>query len=125
MSAALLQGVPMTTFDVDLWLDLPSRQYMRAINLARSLGAAMVRSTVVELPDRTLVNFIYEVTGLKTFAAEFKKARMLLFHGIRVPVMPLALIQRNKEAMRRPKDIVHLQAIKEMLRVRRQSRTSK
>ncbi len=27
MSAAVLQGVPVATFDVDLWLDLPSRQY--------------------------------------------------------------------------------------------------
>lgn len=25
MTAALLQGVPMTTFDVDLWINLPAR----------------------------------------------------------------------------------------------------
>ena len=48
MSAAVLQGVPVVTHDVDLWIDLPSRQYMRPVNLALRLGAKMVRNTVVE-----------------------------------------------------------------------------
>src|SRR5688500_4667779 len=42
MTGAVLQGTPVTTFDVDLWIDLLPRQYMRMINLARSLGAQMV-----------------------------------------------------------------------------------
>ena len=29
MTGAVLQGTPVTTFDVDLWIDLPPRQYMR------------------------------------------------------------------------------------------------
>ena len=36
MSGAILQGVPATTLDTDLWIDLPSRSYMRMINLARA-----------------------------------------------------------------------------------------
>jgi len=28
MTAAVLQGTPVTTFDVDLWIDLPSRRYI-------------------------------------------------------------------------------------------------
>src|SRR2546422_9519443 len=81
MSAAILQGVPVATLDVDLWLDLPSRQYLRAVNIALGQGATMVRNTVVELLDGTLVNFIFEVTGLRKFAAELRKARKLRFHG--------------------------------------------
>ena len=49
MSAANLQGVPGSTVDVELWLDLTPRDYMRAINLAVKQGAQMVRNTVVEL----------------------------------------------------------------------------
>ena len=49
MSAAILQGVPATTLDTDLWMDLPSRQYIRVLNLCRSLGAAIAANTVVEL----------------------------------------------------------------------------
>ena len=51
MSAAVLQGVPVVTHDVDLWMDLPSRQYMTPVNLAIRQGAIMVRNTVVELTD--------------------------------------------------------------------------
>src|SRR5215471_5702661 len=89
MSAAILQGVPVATFDVDLWLDLPVRKYMRAVNLAVAHGAKLVRNTVVELDDGTLVNFIFEVTGLQKFANELRKARKLSFHGLVIPVMPL------------------------------------
>ena len=119
MSAALLQGVPGSTQDIDLWLDLPSRQYMRAVNLALSLGATMVRNTVVELADGTLVNFVYEVTGLGSFSAAFRHTKKLRFHGQTVPVMPLELIRQSKEAIRRPKDLVHLQSIAETLRLTR------
>ena len=82
MSAAVLQGVPVATFDVDLWLEMSPRKYMRAINVALGAGASLVRNTVVELSDGTLVNFIYEVTGLKSFASEFRKTRRLAFHGL-------------------------------------------
>lgn len=119
MSAAILQGVPGSTQDIDLWLDLQPRQYMRVINLARSLGAQMIRNTVVELRDGTLVNFVYEVTGLRKFASEFRHAKMLLFHGRKVPVMPLERIRKSKEAIRRPKDLVHLEYIAELLRLKR------
>jgi hypothetical protein len=42
MSAAVLQGVPATTLDTDLWIDLPPRQYMRILNLCRRLGATLL-----------------------------------------------------------------------------------
>jgi hypothetical protein len=49
MSGAILQGVPATTLDTDIWIDLPSRQYMRVINLCRRHGAQMRSNTVVDL----------------------------------------------------------------------------
>ncbi len=116
MSAAVLQGVPVTTIDIDLWIDLPTRQYMRPVNIALEIGATLVRNTIVELKDGTLVNFIYEVTGLKSFGAELKKAKMLSFHGNKIPVLPLESIQRSKEATQRPKDLVHLLYIGQALK---------
>jgi hypothetical protein len=130
MSAALVQGVSGTTNDIDLWIDLPTRQYMRPVNIAVSLGAQVVRNTVVELVDGTLINFVYEVTGLKKFASEFKKAKALIFHGERIPVLPLESIQRSKQAIMRPKDALHLFLIAEALELmkrkrRRRSKTKK
>jgi hypothetical protein len=119
MSAAVLQGAPVATIDVDFWLDLPARQYMRAVNVARSLGASMVRNTIVELSDGTLVNFIYEVTGLKSFSVEFRKVKRLGFHGMRIPVMPLESIRRSKAAVMRPKDHSHILYIDQTLRLLR------
>jgi hypothetical protein len=122
MSAAVLQGVPVVTHDVDLWVDLPARQYMRVINVALRLGATMVRNTVVELSDGMLVNFIYAVTGLDGFAAELRKARHLRFHGCEILVMPLESIRKSKAAVMRDKDPAHIHAIDQVLRLRRKAR---
>jgi len=121
MSAASLQGVPGSTLDVDLWLDLSPRQYMRALNLAVREGAQVVRNTVVEVSDGTLVNFIYEVTGLPSFKSVFPKANTLKWQGVNVAVLPLELIKKSKEAIRRPKDLLHIELIKERLEVLRRS----
>jgi hypothetical protein len=125
MSAAVLQGVPVATFDVDLWLDLPVRQYMKAVRIALAHDAKMVRNTVVELADGTLVNFIFEVTGLLDFATELRKAHTLKFQGLRVPVMPLESIRKSKAAIMRPKDSAHIHYIDETLRTQRASRRGK
>jgi hypothetical protein len=122
MSAALLQGVPVVTHGVDLWIDLPPRQYMTPVNIAVRLGAKMIRNTVVELTNGMLVDFIYEVTGLSAFAAELRKSRKLKFHGCQIPVMPLESIRRSKAAVMRDKDAAHIHYINETLRLRRKSK---
>ena len=119
MSAAVLQGVPVVTHDVDLWIDLPARDYMKVMNLALRQGADMVRNTVVELKDGLLVNFIYTVDGLASFATELKKARVMKFHGCAIPVMPLESIRQSKVAMMREKDSAHIHYIDETLRLKR------
>ena len=122
MSAAVLQGVPVVTHDVDLWIDLPARQSMSAVNVALRHGAKMIRNTVVELRDGMLVNFIYEVTGLGSFAAELRKARKMKFHGCEIPVMPLESIRKSKAAVMRDKDPAHIHYIDETLRLLRKKK---
>jgi hypothetical protein len=121
MSAAVLQGVPVVTHDVDLWIDLPARQYMRAVNIALCQDANLARNTVVELSDGMLVNFIYEVTGLGRFATELRKARKMTFHGCEIPVMPLESIRKSKAAVMREKDHAHIHAIDQTLRLRKET----
>lgn len=121
MSAAVLQGVPVVTHDVDLWIDLPARQYMRVVNIALHQGANLVRNTVVELSDGMLVNFIYEVTGLGRFATELRKARKMTFHGCEIPVMPLESIRKSKAAVMREKDHAHIHSIDQALRLQKET----
>jgi len=111
MSAAILQGVPATTLDTDLWIDLPPRQYMRILNLCRRLGATVRANTVVDLIDGSTINFLYRVDGLRGFSYEFKRAKRLRWLGATVAVLPLSRIYRSKKAVGRPKDVAHLPLI--------------
>lgn len=119
MAAAIAQGVMATTLDVDVWIDLPARQYMRVINVARRIGATMAANTVVYLEDGTPVNFVYAVTGLGTFAHERRHARRARIHGYAVPVLRLERIRQSKQAIGRDKDKLHILLIDEFLKCRR------
>ena len=122
MTGAVLQGTPVTTFDVDLWIDLPPRQYMRMINLARQLGAEMLANTVVVFPGDLTVNFLYEITGLKSFAAELKGARHVYWMGRKVPVLSLDRIYASKKAVGRPKDLAHLPLLEQTMKLQKRIR---
>lgn len=119
MSAAIFQGVPGSTIDVDFWINLPARQNMRPVKIGLAQGANMLRNTVLELRDGTLVNFVYSVTGLASFASEFRKAIWLPFHGLTIAVLPLESIRKSKLAIGRPKDLVHVQQIENTLKLKR------
>lgn len=119
MSAAIAQGVMATTLDVDIWINLPSRQYMRPLNLARRLGATVAANTVVYLADGTPVNFVYDVTGLGSFSSEMRTVRQVRIQGHDVAVLPLEKIVRSKQAIGRDKDKLHVLQIQEFLRCRR------
>lgn len=119
MSAANLQGVLASTIDVDIWIGLPARQYMRVINLCLKLDATLRSANKVYLSDDTPVDFIYEVTGLPAFDREYPRAHWLPFHGLKVPVLPLERICRSKQAAGRDKDKLHVLLIRQALRVQR------
>jgi hypothetical protein len=119
MSAAIVQGVMGSTLDVDIWVDLPSRQYMRVQNIASRLGAEMAANTVTYLEDGMPVNFVFEVNGLGTFAREFKHTERLDFMGKVIPVLKLERILKSKQAIQRDKDLPHIVHIKNVLRCRR------
>jgi len=122
MTAAILQGVPATTLDTDLWIDLPSRQYIRVLNLCRKLGATVLANTVVALADDTLVNFVYTVDGLSSFNREYKSAREIEWLGVRVRVLPLEQIYASKKFLSRPKDVAHLPLLEQALRLRKRAK---
>ena len=119
MAAAAVQGVALNTLDVDLWIDLPPRQYMRVLNLAPKLKATIGANTVIYLEDGTPVNFVYSVTGLKTFSTELKKTKQARIDGLKIPVLTLEQILQSKEAIGRDKDKLHILHIREYLRCKR------
>lgn len=119
MSAAIAQGVMGSTMDIDVWVNLPPRQYMRVQNIALETGATLAANTVVYLEDGTPVNFVYEVTGLGSFARESRHTHMLLLRGRNVAVLDLKRIQKSKRAIGRDKDLLHVKLIADFLKCRR------
>ncbi len=119
MSGAILQGVPATTLDTDIWIDLPPRQYIQVLNLCRGLGAAIRANTVVELSDGSMVNFLYEVHGLRSFGQEYQRARKIKWLRTEVSVLPLERIYASKKFVGRPKDLAHLPLLEQTMKLRR------
>ncbi len=124
MRAAILQGVPATTLDTDLWMDLPPRPYMRVLKLCRKLGATIRANTVVDLSDGSAVNFLNHVDGLRSFGQEFRRARRIRWLGARVAVLPLERIHKSKKCVGRPKDLAHLPLLEQTMRLRRRTGTT-
>ena len=119
MSGAILQGVPATTLDTDIWIDLPSRQYMRVVNLCLRHGAKMRANTVVDLADGSTVNFLYEVHGLRRFRYEYQRAKKVSWLGAEVAVLPLERIYASKKFVGRPKDLAHLPLLEQTMKLQR------
>ena len=119
MSGAILQGVPATTLDTDIWNDLPARQYMRVLNLCRPLGATVRANTLVDLSDGSTVNFLYEMHGLRSFQYEYQRAERVRWLQTAVAVLPLERIYASKKFVGRPKDLAHLPLLKQTMRMKR------
>ena len=119
MSGAILQGVPATTLDTDIWMDLPPRQHMRVLNLCRRLGATLRANTVVDLSDGSTVNFLYEVGGLRSFEYEYQRAKRVRWLQTTVAVLPLERIYASKKYVGRPKDLAHLPLLEQTMKLQR------
>src|SRR5512140_1520276 len=122
MSGAILQGVPATTLDTDIWIDSPPRQYMRVIQLCRALGATMRANTVVDLSDGSTVNFLYEVHGLRGFSNEYRNAKKVRWFNTVIRVLPLKRIYASKKFVGRPKDLAHLPLLEQTIKLQRRIR---
>ena len=125
MSAAILQGVIVSTLDTDIWVDLPERQYVRLMNVILKQGGTALAPTLYALSDGHLVNFLFTVHGLRGFEAEFKHAVDGKIEGQSVKVLPLEKILKSKKTIRRDKDLVHIFHIERFLKGRKKLRANK
>jgi hypothetical protein len=125
MSAAILQGVIVTTLETDVWVDLPERQYIRLRNIVLKQGGTALAPTLYALSDGRLVNFLFTVNGLRDFASEYKEAVHAKIEGERVRVLPLKRILKSKKTILRDKDRLHILHIERFLKGRKRMRGNK
>ncbi len=116
MSAAVLQGVIVSTIDTDIWVDLPERQYVRLMNIVVKQGGTPLAPTLYALADGRLVNFLFTVHGLRKFDFEYKNALDETIEGEPVKVLPLERILKSKKSILRDKDRVHIVHIERFLK---------
>lgn len=81
---------------------------MRVINICNAMNATLHSPSAVILKGEHLVNFLYAVTGLNSFAYESRQAVTIDWLGRKVKVLPLGRILHSKKTILRPKDLAHI-----------------
>jgi hypothetical protein len=123
MTAAVLQGVPVVTADVDFWIGTPQSEHDAVLRICHRLGAVILTDHIAELPDGAQLHFAYSMGGLKSFTLERKRARRLRWLGQFVAVLSLEQLQRSKKSLGRAKDKVHLAYIQSALALQRRKKS--
>jgi len=125
MGAALIEGAPGTTQDLDLWFGRIDVERLR--EAARRAGGVYTTGTGVQPPalggeglDR--LDVVLTASGLDSFEQELKGAHEYEIDGVLVKVLPLERVIVSKRAAKRAKDSAQLPMLEAALAARR-SRT--
>ena len=107
LSAAVLQGAPVGTQDVDLWFkNLQDEGIAAALE---EVGGVYVPPSGANPPlfagaGLELFDIVVHMHGLRDFDAEWEYARSIALGGLKVPTLSLERILASKEATNREKD---------------------
>jgi hypothetical protein len=124
MGAALVEGAPGTTQDLDLWLGRLDPAVVG--EAARRAGGFYVSGMGLQPPaiggeglDR--VDLVLSAQGLEPFDDEYARAREHDIDGIRIRVLPLERVIASKRAASRVKDVAQLPLLEAALAARREN----
>jgi predicted nucleotidyltransferase len=122
MGAALIEGAPGTTQDLDLWFGRIDPERLQ--QAARRAGGFYTSGFGLQPPalggeglDR--VDVVVGAAGLESFDREFAGAREYDLDGVRVKVLPLERVIVSKRAANRPKDAAQLPMLDATMAARR------
>ena len=121
LGAALLEGAPVATQDLDLWFE---RLDDEAIRLAAAdAGGFWIPAFGMRPPGfggeaLERIDVVLTAHGLDAFGTEYARAVEHVVDGVPVKVLPLERIITSKRATNRPKDVAALAALEATLRAR-------
>jgi hypothetical protein len=127
LSAAALQGAPVVTRDVDLWVrDVADLKFLAVL---KRFGAAYVPPLGLNPPMIVgkridVFDLVVSMQGLNSFAAEYRRSRDIDVGTTTVRVLPLDRIIVSKRAVNRPKDRAVLPVLEDVLRTIKEARSS-
>jgi hypothetical protein len=122
MGAALIEGAPGTTQDLDLWFGHINAEQLR--EAASRAGGLYTSGFGLQPPaiggaglDR--VDVVLTASGLESFESEFSLARDYELDGVPVKVLPLERVIVSKRAAKRPKDTAQIPMLEAALAARK------
>jgi hypothetical protein len=125
VGAAVLQGAPLVTQDIDLWF--ADRSDPRLHQAARRAGGVFVPGHFGMMPTQVgggaigdRIDVVTTPHGLDDFAVEYARSLVLELEGISVRVLPLDRIIASKRAAGRAKDFAVVPALEAALAVQRE-----
>lgn len=121
LGAALIEGAPVATLDVDLWLERTDDG--RAAAAATDAGGFWVGGMGLQPPafggpEFERLDVVLTVHGLGSFEQEYATAVERTIDGLPLKVLPLDRVILSKRATNRPKDCAVLPVLEATLRAR-------
>lgn len=122
MGAALLEGAPGTTQDLDVWFGRIDEGKLR--EAAMRAGGLYTSGFGMQPPalggkDLDRIDLVLLPSGLDSFDQEFARAREYDLDGVKVKVLPLERVVVSKRAANRPKDLAQLPILEAALAARK------
>jgi hypothetical protein len=107
MSAAVLEGAPVATQDIDVWFERVDDERLR--EAAKEAGGFWISGFGMQPPsfggvglDR--IDVVLTVHGLDNFAVEYPRTFEAIVDGVLLRVLPLSRVIASKRATNRFKD---------------------
>jgi hypothetical protein len=124
MAAAVLEGAPVATQDLDLWFERFDEDDVR--EAAREAGGFWIPGFGMQPPgfggpalDR--IDVVLTAHGLVSFDVEFGRRLDREIDGVHLSVLPLERIIASKRFLMRPKDAAQMPALEATLAAKRAS----
>lgn len=128
LSAAMLQGAPVVTQDIDLWFqNLADPHIRKALD---KVGGIFVPSFGMNPPafagkNMALFDIVLNMSGLKNFQEEVKKTVCVSLGCYKIKVLSLDRIIASKKAAKRKKDLLTLPVLEDTLLTLRSKKSTK
>lgn len=124
MGAALIEGAPVATQDLDLWIERSDDERIR--DAARDAGGFWLSGFGMQPPgfggpalDR--IDVVLTVHGLEPFDVEYTRRLECEVDGVALSVLPLERVIASKRYLMRPKDVAQLPVLEATLAAKRSS----
>jgi len=124
MGAAILEGAPLATQDLDLWFSAIDDERIR--RAAKDAGGFWISGFGMQPPafggdGLSRLDIVLTADGLDAFDTEYARAIELEIDGVRVHILPIERVIASKRATGRAKDAAQLPALEATLLARRRS----